>query len=192
MLRAVAVVIAFVALSTVAWADESPVATEKPHLFTSQTAVVSAMVEAINYETREVTIKRSDGEVVSFIASEEARNLDQVNPGDIVVAELVQTLSIDVVAGDGAAPAEGEMSGMARTEEGEMPGLAALNTKVVTASVEDINLEMNTFKLKGPDGEVREYTARDPENLRKAEVGDMVIITVTEAVAINVEKAEVE
>jgi hypothetical protein len=57
----------------------------------------------------------------------------------------------------------------------------------VIATVEEINLEANTFKLKGPDGTVTEYLARNPDNLRRSEVGDLVIITVSEAVAISVE-----
>ena len=129
---------------------------------------------------------------VSFIASEEARNLDQVQVGDTVIAEYKQDLSIEVVAGDGTAPGAGELSAMTRTAEGEMPGLAAVNTTVVSATVEEINLEANTFKLKGPNGAVNEYVARDPENLKKAAVGDLVVITYTEAVAIAVQKTEAE
>ena len=49
-------------------------------------------------------------------------------------------------------------------------------------------MENGTFKLKGPSGEVKEYVARDPENLKKAVVGDLVVITYTEAVAISVQK----
>jgi hypothetical protein len=57
----------------------------------------------------------------------------------------------------------------------------------VVYTVVDINLEANTFKLEGPDGTVEEFSARVPENLRRAEVGDLVVTTVTEAVAISVE-----
>ena len=103
-----------------------------------------------------------------------------------------QTNFIEVVAGDGAKPGAGEFTAMARSDEGEMPGLAAVNSTVVTATVEEINLEANTFKLKGPNGEINEFVARDPENLRKAAVGDLVIITYTEAVAIAVQKTEAE
>ncbi|GMR15205.1 MAG: hypothetical protein BMS9Abin30_0828 [Gammaproteobacteria bacterium] len=46
-----------------------------------------------------------------------------------------------------------------------------------------------TFKLKGPSGVVKEFEARDPENLKKAAVGDIVVITYTEGIALNVEKA---
>ena len=85
-----------------------------------------------------------------------------------------------------------EASAMARTKEGEMPGVAAMDTVVVILTVEEINVEANTFKLKGPDGVVEEYVARNPENLKRAMVGDLVVMTVTEAVAITVEKAPAE
>jgi hypothetical protein len=70
--------------------------------------------------------------------------------------------------------------------------MAAIDALVVTATVEEINLEANTFKLKGPSGEIKEYTARNPENLKKAEVGDIVVITYTEAIALSVEKTTAE
>jgi hypothetical protein len=70
-----------------------------------------------------------------------------------------------------------------------MPGVAAVDTEIVVYTVADINLEANTFKLEGPDGTVEEFLARNPENLRRAEVGDLVVTTVTEAVAISVEPA---
>ena len=84
------------------------------------------------------------------------------------------------------------MQAMARTKAGEMPGVAAINTKVATATVEEINIEANTFKLRGPDGTVNEYVARNPANLKRAKVGDLVIFTVTTAVTIVVEAAPSE
>jgi len=81
---------------------------------------------------------------------------------------------------------------MERTAEGEMPGLTAFNAQSVTATVEEINLEANTFKLKGPDGTVTEYAARNPHDLRRSAVGDLLIITTSEAVAISVEVGPLE
>ena len=63
---------------------------------------------------------------------------------------------------------------------------------VLTATVEEINIEANPFKLRGPSGLVKEYEAQNPENLKKAEVGDIVVITYTEGVAISVEKSTAE
>jgi hypothetical protein len=174
------------------WAGETSPATDKPSMSTSETVILTAMVEAINHETREVTLRGPDGDSVSFVASEEARNLGQVQAGDIVMTEYVQSMSIEVFANDGSEPGAGEIAAAGRSEEGSMPGMAAIDTVVITATVEEINIEANTFKLKGPSGEIKEYAARNPENLKKAEVGDLVVITMTEAIAITVEKTTAE
>ncbi len=165
---------------------------DKPSFYASQSTMVSAVVEAIDHETRVVTVRKSDGEAITFTASAEARNLDQVAVGDMLIAEYQETVSIEVMANGGFAPDIIEASAMARTEKGQMPGIAAMEATVVIATVEEINLEKNTFKLKGPDGLVDEYVARNPENLKRSAVGDLVVITVTEAIAITVEEQVAE
>ncbi|RKZ92781.1 MAG: hypothetical protein DRQ40_08345 [Gammaproteobacteria bacterium] len=169
---------------------EEQVNEDKPSISASHSATVSALVEVINHETREVTLRKKDGSTVSFVASEEARNLDQVKVGDVLVVEYIETLDIQVMAVEDA-KAEAAMAEMvARTKEGEMPGMAKMETMVITAIVEEINLSDNTFKLKGPQGNIQQYTARDPENLKKAAVGDLVVITQTKAIALTVQKGE--
>ncbi len=171
----------------IAGAADETVMDEKPSFFASQSVQVTAVVEAIDQETRVVTLRKAEGDTVTFTASDEARNLNMVRVGDIVNAEYEETLSIEVVANDGTEPEKLELGGMVRTEEGDMPGFAAFDATRVIATVEEINLEANTFKLKGPDGVVSEYVARNPDNLRRSAVGDLVIITTSEAVAISVE-----
>ena len=139
---------------------------------TSRTVAVSAVVEAINHETREVTLRKADDTTITFTASEEARNLDQVDVGDVLHAEYVESLSIQVFANDGMEPEAAAAAAVARTEKGQMPGFAAMEQTVVTATIEEINLETNTFKLREADGSVNEYAARIPSNLERVEVGD--------------------
>lgn len=162
---------------------------DRPLFYASQSARTNAIVEAIDPETGAVTLKLSDGSTETLTVGDEARNLDQVSPGDLVTAESVESVTIRLVAGDGAEPGTGEMSSTTRAKPGEMPGIAASNTRIVTATVEDIDTAANTFKLRGPDGVVVEYAARNPANLRLAKVGDLVVISVTESVAIAVEKS---
>jgi len=187
--------IAIVALllgGAVAWAADEQATQEKPSFFASESVNITALVEAIDHETREVTLRRPQGDTVTFIASEEARNLDQVKAGDLVNAEYVRTVSVEVMANEGVEPGAGAIAGMARTKKGEMPGVAAMDTQIATATVEEINLEANTFKLKGADGTVKEFVARNPDNLKRAAVGDLVVMSVTEAIAISVESAPTE
>ena len=181
-----AALVALSALLTVASAQEAEM--ERPSMSTSRSMTVSAVVQAIDHETRVVTVRKANGEEITFTASEEARNLDQVDVGDVLLAEYVETLSIEVLANDGMEPEAAAAAAMARTKKGEMPGLAAMEQAVITAVVEEINLENNTFKLREADGSVNEYVARVPENLKRAKVGDLVVITVTNAVAIVVEE----
>jgi hypothetical protein len=162
---------------------------DRPSLSASRTLTVGATVTAIDHETRDVTLQTPDGEEFSFVASPEVRNLAQVEVGDLVLAQLHEEVSIDVYANpEGLEPGAGELMETARAEAGAMPGGAISDTLILTAVVEEIDLERNTFKLRGPEGNVREFAARDPENLRRAEVGDLVVITVTQSVGIMVER----
>ena len=92
-------------LVSTAYAGEQT-ATDKPSMYASETVTITALVEGLNHETREVTLRGPQGNTVSFVASEEARNLDQVSVGDVVVAEYVQSMSIEVFAGDGSEPGD--------------------------------------------------------------------------------------
>ncbi len=190
-MKCISVVVLFLT-GAVAWAADEQPPLEKPSFFASQSTTVNAVVEAIDHESRVVTLRVSEDDTVTFTASEEARNLDQVAVGDIVNAEYVESISIEVMANEGMEAGSGALAAMARTQKGEMPGVAATETQIVTATVEDINLEKNTFKLKGPDGTVNEYVARNPDNLKRSSVGDLVIITTTQAVAISVEPGPAE
>lgn len=179
-------------VATAVFAGEEKAELDRPSFAASQTMVVTAVVEAIDHETRVVTVRKDDGEALTFTVSEEARNLPQVSVGDLLVAEFEETITIEVLPGDGLGPDAAQAAAMARTKEGEMPGVAAMDSVVTISTVEDINIEKNTFKLKGPDGVVTEYAARNPDNLTRAEVGDLVVITETVAMAITVEKAPAE
>ena len=192
MYKILSMLAALLLIASPCWSSDAAAATDKPSMSTSQTVILTAMVEAINHETREVTLRGPEGNSVSFVASEDARNLGQVGVGDIVTVEYVQNLSIEVFANDGSGAGAGGLTVAGRSEEGAMPALTAIDALVVTATVEEINLEANTFKLKGPAGEIKEFEARNPENLKKAEVGDLVVITYTQGIALSVEKTTAE
>lgn len=148
---------------------------------------VSARVTAIDLTTRRVTLQRTDGEIVEITAPADARNLDQVEIGDLVVATYVESLTVEVVASGEVPPGVVGMTAIERAEKGEKPGMIVADTEIVAATVVEIDLDMNTFKLKEADGTVEEYKAMNPDNLRRAKVGDLVVITFSESMAISVE-----
>ena len=162
--------------------------------FIATTAVqtLTAKVVSIDAETREVVLMGEDGVELELVASEKTRNLDQVNPGDTVYAKIVDRVSIELVKGDKFQAMDLNMDSNAQAEEGEMPARAAINTTVNVYTVEAIDLEANTFKLRNVEGGVDEFTARDPANLAKAAIGDAVVVTTTEVMAVEVVRATVD
>jgi Cu/Ag efflux protein CusF len=165
---------------------------EKPYITTSQSLTITDLVEAIDYETRKVTIRNPQGTSVTLTVGEEVLNLEQVKVGDTVTTEYVQNLSIKIVDNPELAPSEQQIKTVNRAEKGEMPWMTMVDEIVVTTVIEGINIEANTIQITGPNGTVEEFTVNDPENLKRVSVGDRVIITQTDKTAISVERAETE
>jgi hypothetical protein len=104
----------------------------------------------------------------------------------------VERVSIELVKGDNLRAIDLKIDETSQAEEGEMPARAEIEATVNVYTVEAIDLEANTFKLRNAEGEVSEFTARDPANLAKAAIGDAVVVTTTEAMAVEVIKATVD
>ena len=163
-----------------------PLNQEKPFFAATKGYVLKAEVMAINYETRNVTLKMAkNDEIVTIRAKDRVANLDKVKVGDHVTAEYIENLSVEVVAVENAQAAAA--AAKAQITSKTAPGVVELAKEVIVSTVEEINIEANTFKLKGPDGVVREYTAKNPENLKRGAVGDVVVVTHSEAFAVSVD-----
>ena len=186
-----AAIVAILLIMSAAQAAGEP-EVEKPEITTSQSLTITDLVEAIDYETRKVTISNPQGTSVTLTVGEEVRNLEQVKVGDTVTTEYVQNLSIKIVDNPELAPSEQEIKTVNRSEKGEMPWMTVVDEIIVTTVIEGINIEANTIQLTGPNGSVEEFTVNDPENLKRVSVGDRVIITQTDKTAISVERAKTE
>lgn len=173
-------------VAEVADAAADDMLTPKISLAASASTIVTATVEALDYESREASLRGDDGNVVSFIVSDAVERLDEINVGDVVTVEYDELFAIEVYENDSEEPDVAELGILARTADGEAPGGAAVDTLVITAVVDAIDLEENTATLRLSDGSLRTIEARNPENLRKASVGDLVVMSVTQAVAISV------
>jgi hypothetical protein len=171
--------------------DETAVS-EKPSFSATQTVQLTAVVDAVDREARTVTLKGPEGNTHTLQADPDSNNIDQIEVGDLVDVEFVQHFSIDVFANDGMKPGAGVMVAKGRNEEGETPAGMEVVTTVETATVEEINIEANTFKLRWPGDEVKEYTAQNPENLKKSAVGDLVVVSHTQAIILALQETSAE
>lgn len=161
-----------------------------PSISTTQKVKLTALVVAVDLEKKEVTLRDPEGEVHTLDLPN-AERLDEVEVGDTVLAEFIQHLTLELFPGTGAKPGHGTMSTMKRAPESEQPGGMITETSISMATVYEIDLESGTFKLEWEDG-IKEYLARDPENLKKAKVGDYVVATYTAALALELQEVPAE
>jgi len=137
-----------------------------------------------------VTLKGPEGNAITFKASDEVRNLAQVQVGDEVKFAFYESLAVRVLGKEEAFPPAGESAAMSRAKPGEKPAGVVGTETSVNATITAIDMQAKTATLKGEDGKSVTVTPRDPKNLEKVKVGDRLVITYTEAVAVKVEKAE--
>jgi Cu/Ag efflux protein CusF len=179
----VAIVVFSFALVSFAVAQMS----EKPAIEKTAVAKITAIVEKIDYDKRLVTLKGPEGNLRTIKVGEEARNFSQVKVGDKVAIEFYESILVEVLKPGEAKPGSQAGSIVGRAKPGEKPAGVAINTITVTATIDKIDKKAQTVTLKGPEGNKETVKVN---NLKKVKVGDNVVISYTEALAIAVEKAQ--
>ena len=82
-----------------------------------------------------------------------------------------------------------EVQTVALAPEGKMPGGVVANTTQIQANVEGINYKKRTVTLKGPEGKIQTYkVGKEVKNFKQVKKGDQVVLRVTGALALEVEK----
>jgi len=181
-----------------AWAQEkkepaaspekaAPAAKKPPKVTKEKTATVKATVEAIDLQNRIVTLKGPKGNVFDLKVAERAKNLPQLKVGDVVVAKYTESIAVTVGA-PGATEGVKKSESVEAAKPGAKPGGKMARQVTVTATVQDISPKKTYITLKGPDGKTVDVKVRDPKNLENVKIGDQLVITYTESVAISIEK----
>ncbi len=152
------------------------------------TVEMTATVVAIYQQTREVTLRKDDGTEVTFVASEDVKNLPQVQVGDVLHVVYAEALAYEVRKGGTAAAPTTAIAGAA-AELGQRPGGALARQTVVTVAIVAIDRQVPSVTFKGPEGNTRTIKVLHPERLEGVNVGDTVEVSFTEALAIKVVEA---
>ena len=176
----------FISLMACAGKEDSG---KKPGAVVSSIVTVEATVEAINYKSRMLTLRGPRGRVVTMHVDERARNFNQIKVNDKVEADYYESIALYVQKHDGSQPAAGEGTAVSLAPLGEKPGVTAVDTMVVKATVIEIDYDARTVVLSIPDGRHVTLTVdKDAPNFGKVRQGDQVITRYTQALAISVRK----
>ena len=168
--------------------EPKPVSQPKPSGTVAENTVeAQATVTAIDLPQRIVTLRLADGTSMLVQASEDVYNLPQVKVGDIVKVTYTEALAWQVKAASEGTASLYEKVGVDRAPPGEKPGGRVGKTVTLTTTITAIDTAHGTVTLRGPEGNSRTIKVADPSNLSKVQVGDLVAITYSEAVAVSVQ-----
>jgi hypothetical protein len=146
---------------------------------------VTATVDAIDKAKRLITLKGPEGNLFVVQAGPEVKNFDQIKVGDLVVAQYVEALTLELKPGGGQMRERIERENAATAKPGEKPGAAAGRTVTVIADVIAVDAKKQSVRLRGPQRMV-DLKVKDPNQFKLIKVGDQIEATFTEAVAIAV------
>jgi hypothetical protein len=165
-------------------------ATGKPGVVVAEAASITATVEAIDYDKRTVTLKGPKGNLVTLKVGPEAKNFNQVKTGDRVRARYYDATAI-YVRKPNEPPFAEEGSAIQLAPKGAKPGAVAVETREMTARVEDIDYKTRTVTLRGPQQKTATLKVdKSVKRFDEVKKGDEIVIRHTEAMAIDVKPAK--
>jgi len=151
---------------------------------------VTGTIEAVNADTREVSIKGPKGNVETVKAGPEVKNFDRLKAGDRVVVRFFRGVALTYMPPD-KAPAPTVVSGAVETApKGGTPGGEAVATIRATVTVKAVDMKSRIVTLVGPQGGMHRVKAGPEVQIDKLKVGDQIYAVYQEGLAISVEPAK--
>lgn len=157
-----------------------------------QLVTVTAKVEAVDVDKRELTLKGPLGNVGTFVVSDKVKRLNEIKPGDEVTAKYYLGIAAELRP---PTPEEEKeplvvLEGKGRAGSEAPPGAGGLRVIRVVATVEGLDRPTQTVTLKGPRGNYLTVRVKDPSVLEKPHLGDKVVVTCAQAMAVSVDKVK--
>ena len=153
---------------------------------------LTASVEGIDHTNREVTLKGPLGNKVTFTVDKRVKRLDEVKVGDFVRADYYVSVAAEVRK---PTPEEEKtpivfLDANGKAPPGTSPAAGGLRRFKVVTTIEGLDRPTETITVKGPLGNYLTARVLDPSRLTQVRIGDTIVVTYTEALAISLEKAE--
>lgn len=153
----------------------------------TQVKTTTATISAIDYQTRQVTLKDAQGHRQTLQANPNVQRFEQVKVGDRVHAEVAEETAV-FLSGRGVAADDGIIQRLLQQARSDQPGMALHSSEQVTAQVTAVDLAQHSVTLRYPNGISRTVMVRPDVALDEHAVGSQVVIRVSTAMLVRVEK----
>lgn len=151
---------------------------------------ITASVQAINQTNREVTLKGPLGNSVTFAVDRRVKRLSEVRVGDLVRADYFVSVAAELrqpTPEEARSPLV-ELEAAGKAPPGTSPTAGGLRRFRIVATIEGLDRPTQTITVKGPRGNYLTARVPDSVNLTPLRIGETIVVTLTEAVAVSLEK----
>jgi hypothetical protein len=154
----------------------------------SRLATDTATIVAIDGPGRMITLKRRSGEAQTFRVGPDVTRLAEFAVGDAIRVDYEQGLALEFQPpGSKAVPMESGVTA-GRAGRDQAPGAVASAGVQGTVTVTAIDAAARLVSFQGPEGNVYQVKAGPGIQLEKLKVGDRLLATYVETVAIHLVK----
>lgn len=155
---------------------------------------VMGTVTAINPETREITLMGKDGGLMTVTAGEEVERFDEIEVDDVIEFDYYTYIKAEFrepTEEEKAEPFQMLVEEGKATEEMAPAGAVGAVVKAVV-TIEALNRPLMLATVSGPNGNYVSIPMEDAEFMTKLRIGQVLILTYAEAMAVSLEKVSLE
>ena len=154
----------------------------------SETLVtVHGTIVSVDKQNQLVTLQGPKGKPISLHVYN-PYNLAAAKAGEPFVARFYEIVTLRKKQPGEIIPSASLQEGLVSAAPGQTPGAAYGNQIQMVATITAIDTVKNTVELKGPDGTVETVNVANPDILARVKVGDEIVISLTNVIAIALEK----
>ncbi len=148
----------------------------------------SATVQAIDLQTRKVTLLLDNGKKKTFKVDKSVQNLDQVKVGDKLKISFTEEVIV-VVGKTKDAPDAGAIGAVSVAPKGAKPGIVAVDTYGISAKIVAVDTVKHKVTLLDPDGKKDTVKlGKNAGSMDQFKVGDTIGMVVTDSLVVDVVK----
>ena len=149
--------------------------------------VVHGQIISVDQDKKQVTLQAADGKQVTLHVYN-PYNLPAAKPGEPFIAKFYEIATIQKLAPGQSPPAPSLTEGIVSAEPGQTPGAALGSQYQFAVTIDAIDKKDKAISLKGPDGVVEVVDVANPEALDQVQVGEHIVVTLTDAVVVALDK----
>ena len=151
---------------------------------------ITAKITALDQTTHEVTLKGPLDNTVTFTVDKRVTRLSEMKVGDDVTADYYVAYAAEF-----RAPTEQEKANplvvlqeKAKAPAGTAPAAGALKITRAVVTIEGLDRPTKSMTVAGPKGNLYTFQVQDVPAMSKLRLGDTIVVTFAEALAISLEK----